>query len=203
MKRCAHCLRDLFVECFSRCSTTRDGLQSWCRQCKARHARIAFWLLDEAARDRLRERVRVFHRTHRQTISAAARARRHANPEKTRAKDARRRRTNARAEWQRAYWIEWKKRNPERAKAISRKGENARRARIAEACVEAVEHMVVYARDRGLCGICGLPVYPRRFHVDHIIPIARGGEHSYANTQPAHPFCNISKSDRLPEEIAA
>jgi 5-methylcytosine-specific restriction endonuclease McrA len=31
------------------------------------------------------------------------------------------------------------------------------------------------------------------FHVDHKVPLARGGEHSYENVQPAHPFCNGSK----------
>jgi 5-methylcytosine-specific restriction endonuclease McrA len=36
-----------------------------------------------------------------------------------------------------------------------------------------------------------------RFHVDHVVPLARGGEHSYANTQPACPPCNMSKGARV------
>jgi 5-methylcytosine-specific restriction endonuclease McrA len=36
------------------------------------------------------------------------------------------------------------------------------------------------------------------FHVDHIVPICKGGEHTYANVQPAHPICNISKGGALP-----
>ena len=41
--------------------------------------------------------------------------------------------------------------------------------------------------------ICGESVDPDDFHVDHVIPLALGGWHCYANVQPAHPFCNVSK----------
>jgi 5-methylcytosine-specific restriction endonuclease McrA len=34
-------------------------------------------------------------------------------------------------------------------------------------------------------------------HLDHIVPLARGGEHSYANTQPAHPTCNRRKGAKV------
>jgi len=67
-----------------------------------------------------------------------------------------------------------------------------RRARKHDRFVEHVDPMVVYARDEGLCGICGTTVYGE-FHVDHRIPLAKGGEHSYANVQVAHPTCNLTK----------
>lgn len=69
----------------------------------------------------------------------------------------------------------------------------ARRARIAGTFVEYVDPMVVYARDNGICGICSLPVHVNQFHIDHIKPLAKGGEHSYANVQIAHPSCNCKK----------
>lgn len=75
-----------------------------------------------------------------------------------------------------------------------------RRARARGAHVEHVNRLVVLERGDGVCGICGGDVDPLRFDVDHIVPLARGGEHSYANTQPAHPSCNSRKRDRLPEE---
>jgi 5-methylcytosine-specific restriction endonuclease McrA len=33
--------------------------------------------------------------------------------------------------------------------------------------------------------------------IDHIVPIARGGEHEWDNVQPAHLGCNIQKNDRV------
>lgn len=63
--------------------------------------------------------------------------------------------------------------------------------------VEDVERAVVFRRDQGLCGICGLPVDPSDWQLDHIVPVSVDGEHSYANVQVAHPFCNRSKGNRL------
>jgi 5-methylcytosine-specific restriction endonuclease McrA len=37
--------------------------------------------------------------------------------------------------------------------------------------------------------------------IDHIKPLSKGGEHSYANTALAHYGCNARKRDRY-EEVA-
>lgn len=62
-------------------------------------------------------------------------------------------------------------------------------------------------RDKGICQICGLPVdcnarsgrsiykyYPT---LDHIIPISKGGSHTWKNVRLAHMICNAGKGDRL------
>jgi 5-methylcytosine-specific restriction endonuclease McrA len=63
--------------------------------------------------------------------------------------------------------------------------------------VEYVDRTVVYERDQGICGICRELADVDDFHVDHIIPLAKGGEHSYENVQVAHPSCNRAKRDRV------
>jgi 5-methylcytosine-specific restriction endonuclease McrA len=73
------------------------------------------------------------------------------------------------------------------------------RSRLAGVFVEKVIPSKVYERDQGVCGICQKPVEDR-YDIDHIIPIVKGGMHSYANTQLAHPACNRAKKDRLPWE---
>lgn len=114
----------------------------------------------------------------------------------------------------------WKKANPDKVNAANRHY-NARRpevmrasrARWAEAhphaCaeraavrrarkqgqfVEKVYKSKVWKRDAGICGICHDPADPADWHLDHVIPLARGGEHSYANTQVSHPACNLRKA---------
>lgn len=59
------------------------------------------------------------------------------------------------------------------------------------------------------CGICGgdidqtLPQYhPMAWELDHIVPVARGGEHTLDNLQPSHRRCNRAKSDSLPGDDA-
>ena len=50
----------------------------------------------------------------------------------------------------------------------------------------------VLVRDRGICQLCGGPV-DTKFHIDHIVPVARGGATAETNLQLAHPSCNLGK----------
>lgn len=77
-----------------------------------------------------------------------------------------------------------------------------RRARKLDRFVEDVDRNVLLERYDGLCGWCGDPVDPANFHVDHIVALVHGGEHSYANTQPVHPACNYQKRTQLRERAA-
>ncbi len=70
-----------------------------------------------------------------------------------------------------------------------------RRARAA--FIEHVDPLIVLELHDGVCGICGNDVDPFQFHVDHIVPLAVGGLHNYANTQPAHPVCNYKKGTKI------
>ena len=100
------------------------------------------------------------------------------------------------------YVRQWREANPERYRKTGRKSSALRRARKSGAArTEHVDSLVVLESHNYICEICGESVDPLDFHVDHIVPLSRGGDHSYANTQPAHPFCNISKGSKLPEEV--
>ena len=67
----------------------------------------------------------------------------------------------------------------------------------------------VYERDGGICWICGNPtdLSDRRWgpcgpnypSVDHVVPLAKGGSHTWANVKLAHHKCNSVKSDHLIE----
>lgn len=76
--------------------------------------------------------------------------------------------------------------------------QNAHRykARKLNAFVENVMPSIVYEMHGGRCGICE-EFIEGDFHVDHVIPLSKGGLHCYANVQPAHPTCNLEKKDKL------
>lgn len=100
--------------------------------------------------------------------------------------------------------MEWARENPER----SRDHHRSRRARVRDAFVEHVDFAAVLDRDDWTCGLCGdaIPrdaVWPDRgtASLDHVLPLARGGEHSMANSQASHLGCNSRKGDRV--EVAA
>lgn len=154
---------------------------------------------------------RAYYEQHQEQIKARSRAWYAANRERAAA--------NAKARYDREASRErydrWMSNPENRAKAnaklaeymrehpeLRQKYESMRRARKRGVFVEEVDRNVVLARYSGLCGICGDAVDPERFDVDHIIPLLVGGQHSYANTQPAHPSCNYRKP-RRPKEIAA
>lgn len=73
----------------------------------------------------------------------------------------------------------------------------ARRARLKNAPnIEKVDRFVVFDRDLGICHICGGAAQRDDFHLDHVVPLARGGDHTYANIKVSHPDCNVRKGAR-------
>ena len=79
-----------------------------------------------------------------------------------------------------------------------------RRIKMAEATIEVFDPIEIFERDEWICGICEEPVdtalvfpHPMSKSLDHIQPIALGGDHSRANTQLAHLGCNIRKGARV------
>lgn len=75
---------------------------------------------------------------------------------------------------------------------------------IAATSIESFTRAEVFERDNWVCHICGDPIqrsakWPSPFSasLDHVIPIARGGEHTRANTAASHLRCNVSKGARV------
>ncbi|MEQ9307359.1 MAG: HNH endonuclease signature motif containing protein, partial [Marinoscillum sp.] len=60
----------------------------------------------------------------------------------------------------------------------------------------------IYSRDRGKCAICNTDILfelSENDHIDHIIPLARGGCNDIVNLQLLCQKCNLKKSDTLQE----
>ena len=95
---------------------------------------------------------------------------------------------------------EWRSNNLNRIRANSLKRKTIKRG----AFVEDVDPKILLETHSGKCGICNGDIphgveytHPLYLHVDHIVPLSKGGEHSYANTQPTHASCNMQKKDKL------
>lgn len=76
-----------------------------------------------------------------------------------------------------------------------------------QASAEVIDPAVVAERDGHRCHLCGDKVdgrikwpHPKSGSVDHIVPLAHGGEHTYANVALAHLGCNLSKGARAAGE---
>ena len=93
----------------------------------------------------------------------------------------------------------WRKQHPDEEKSSAAR-RHARRRGYQDAPVEHVDLRAVFGRYSGRCGICGQPVSWETADFDHIIPLKRGGSHTFDNLQPAHRSCNRKKGDKLPGE---
>lgn len=56
---------------------------------------------------------------------------------------------------------------------------------------------------KGLCHYCASPVQPADLTMDHIIPLARGGQTTKGNVVTACKSCNTKKKQMLPMEWEA
>ena len=101
-------------------------------------------------------------------------------------------------------------------RAGEKKKDHARRIRIKEQMVDSditIERL--FDRDNGKCalcgGVCNWNDYTRKNNffvagnfypsIDHIIPLSKGGEHSWENVQLAHRVCNSKKSNKIPHYV--
>ena len=86
-----------------------------------------------------------------------------------------------------------------------RNAKHRRRARMKEQYVESVSLLKICKRDNYVCQLCNQSVDMTQLgtshylapSLDHIIPLSKGGEHSYANSQLAHHYCNSIKKDKI------
>jgi 5-methylcytosine-specific restriction endonuclease McrA len=74
-----------------------------------------------------------------------------------------------------------------------------------------VDRLTVAERDGWMCQICGHPIDPAvtyrdpetgkcnpgYLHIDHIYPLSKGGDHTYANAQASHAVCNKRKAAKI------
>lgn len=160
----------------------------------------------EANAEKARETVRRWYAAHQREGRENARRWKTANPERVRdlarrwytanvemVREQSRCRYAKNSETVREHVRRWKATNPERVRELGRQNRHVRRARKRGALAERVDRWAAFERYGGRCHICGQPVEREDWHLDHIKPLARGGEHTLRNVAPAHPRCNLSK----------
>ncbi len=56
----------------------------------------------------------------------------------------------------------------------------------------------VWRRDKGHCYLCRVKLKIWEFTIDHVVPISKGGAHSYSNVRICCLPCNQKKGDSVP-----
>ena len=102
------------------------------------------------------------------------------------------------SERQRDYYAKWRLLNKEVIRSHQRNNKAKRRA--AEGSHTAADIRRIYAEQEGRCAYCSVEV-GEYFHVDHIIPLARGGSNWPDNLCIACETCNTRKRAMTGDEF--
>lgn len=194
-KTCTKCGAAKFPDEFSRDKTRKDGRFPQCKECTRSDNRARYkanpepwlaaskkWRAENAERD-----AELHAKRHQERMASdpSYRERRRENQIAWRRENPEKSRNLAR---------EWQMKNPEKVWVMRYE----QRARILglEPFVERFTRPDVIERYGDACFYCGGEFY----HLDHALPISRGGSHTLDNVRPACAPCNQTKSDRTPEE---
>lgn len=103
----------------------------------------------------------------------------------------------------------YKLRHPERVKAQKKVVKARRRARILNASGSHTSVDIFLQRKaqtdkkgRLHCWWCGKIIKDEDYHLDHVIPLSRGGSNGADNIVLSCPKCNLAKSAKNPQEFA-
>lgn len=160
-----------------------------------------------ANKERIAERDRAYRAANRERMAERHHAYRAANRERLlaqkRARYAENRERAAQA--MHAYYVANKEEKAEYDRAyrtsnphIHKAKKARRRARLhaAEGTHTSADIRMQYEKQEGRCFYCGVEVGDT-YHVDHVVPLSRGGSNWPENLVIACPPCNISKGNKL------
>jgi 5-methylcytosine-specific restriction endonuclease McrA len=195
-KRCARCKVEKVLSDFTVRRKTKDGREYYCRSCKKSERQVDY----SAHRARYLARAKEWSSANAQRRKQIAKKWTQENKAITQQRDAARYLSNPAKYLQKA--AAWKIANPAKARAINSK----RRAVYRAATIGDAKHIKAFYEfvanaERIACHWCGKPVKKTDRCVDHIIPLARGGQHVVFNLCCSCARCNNRKHTKFPAEF--
>lgn len=191
-KQCSQCHTEYPAtrEYFYYLKSGKNGLHPWCKRCCVAANKI----YHEKNRKKREEYAQKYRDEHREQRMAYDRAYYAANKEHI----TQRNRKYVVAHKQRTaeYTRLWRAANRDKERAHSAMRRALKRANGGSYSDKDIQQLQKNQKNRCYYCQCKLVEY----HVDHIVPLSRGGSNDPSNLVLACPTCNISKRDKLPHE---
>lgn len=190
MKTCTKCKEVKTVDCFSKQTARKDGLQARCKKCCKKLG--AKYRLDNPEKEL--QRSARYRLDNAESAKESQKKYRESNPEKRRC---------AVSKWEKNNKAKilitkqkYRESNPEKFRDYC----NSRRAKKLSNGVFKIATKELKKLYESPCLYCGSI---ESIQADHVVPIARGGTHSIGNLVPACARCNQSKGSKLLTEWKA
>jgi len=208
-KPCTKCGQTKPLDDFAKHKHCKGGLAGYCKECAVARASAWFANNKDKATDYRKswaqnnpekialykkhwyqanpEKIKEWQQSNPEKVKAIHKAWREANPEKISTNSKAYRQANP--EKVSAYARQWAKSNPERRNFNASK-RRALKLNNGVSQVTLKELQRLYASH---CAYCAAPSE----HIDHVIPLSRGGTHSIGNLTGACASCNLSKGAKF------
>lgn len=175
MKTCSMCKNVLSEKDFYVLKSSPSGLQSRCKSCAKKY--------NEDKRESINKRRNKRNAQRRDILNARANAIYKRDREKILQRSRERYAT-------------------EKGKLNNRIQQHKRRARrnSAVGTHTAQDVLDIFQSQNGKCAWCGCDV-SNKYHVDHVIPLSRGGSDAKENLVISCKTCNLKKYTKIPEEF--
>jgi 5-methylcytosine-specific restriction endonuclease McrA len=193
-KTCTKCLENKILDSFGNDKTRKDGKFPHCKDCVKAASRTNY----ANNKNKIKLRVKAYSELNKDKKYEANKKWRLANAEKNReyqklwAREKRKRKPLDHRRWpaDKEKLASWRKNNPEKYR-LQKLTRRAREKNAKQYLVTSKEILKMLSAN---CYYCQKA--PAK-HVDHVIPISKGGLHSIGNLVGACAKCNLTKSDNF------
>jgi 5-methylcytosine-specific restriction endonuclease McrA len=202
-KICRKCNIDKLLIEFSKDNKEKDGYKSRCKECIKEHYRINKEKIlkhckkyREDNKEIISKKRKRYYQENKEKVTEQVRKYREANKEKIAERDKKYRQT-------------------EHSKIMSYQYKLKRKSHKHKVRFTPHERQYILNRDNWECQLCGIKVHDickrvedmtieerkHKAHIDHIIPISKGGTSDPSNLRVLCPSCNSSKSNKQNEQL--
>jgi 5-methylcytosine-specific restriction endonuclease McrA len=213
LKSCSKCKELKSTDLFQIDKSRKDGLQTYCKQCRKTHQRNYY----VSNKEKFDKKQKLNRDSNKESINESARNRYQLNKEKESERkkiyylnnkkkiDERNKNYNKinkrkRQKRERIYYLENKESISEKSKIYIKNNPERNRNASAKRRVRQMQNGVYLITSKELknlysanCFYCG---FNKNIEIDHIVPISRGGSHSIGNLISACMTCNRSKNNK-------
>jgi 5-methylcytosine-specific restriction endonuclease McrA len=176
-KVCIKCKLNKELCLFSKHSRSKDGLQQTCKKCVNEYS--------IANKNKISAYKKAYNAKNKD--KNALRAKKWVEENKEYYVDARKK-----------YYQKYKK--TDKAKAVYKNASHKRRISKSDGDLTS-EQLLTIEKSAKNCYWCGIDLNKRILHLDHYIPLSKGGKHTESNIVPSCAKCNMAKGSMMPDDF--